>query len=209
MKGNWSVVNGAYQNSAVEHAGITLLPINVGFDFQPQTERFNVQARMLNPYGASGNRMGILYGYEDRGRWHRHLSGGRVRSRRYRPCELRNHHVRTRRHHDPDSASNRAVSWATRSVVRCHDRRDAQKLRRSTSSSMALPCSLTCPCPRLGAWDWSRTGRPAASTTCGSAIAPDFRRWRISTFHATRPHGGRCEALGMRRAERSTVERQP
>ena len=67
LKGNWSVVNGAYQNSAVEHAGVTLLPINVGFDFQQQTERFHVQARMLNPYGASGNRMGILLGYEDRG----------------------------------------------------------------------------------------------------------------------------------------------
>ena len=66
VKGNWSVVNGAYQNSAVEHAGITLLPINVGWDDQPQTERFTVNARMLNPYGASGNRMGFVYGYEAR-----------------------------------------------------------------------------------------------------------------------------------------------
>jgi hypothetical protein len=67
IKGNWSVVNGAYQNSVVEHAGITLLPMNVGWDFQPLTERFVVEARMLNPYGNSGNRMGFVYGYEDRG----------------------------------------------------------------------------------------------------------------------------------------------
>jgi hypothetical protein len=64
VKGNWNVVNGAYQNSAVEHSDISLLPINVGFDTGAQTERFVVQARMLNPYGASGNRMGILYGYQ-------------------------------------------------------------------------------------------------------------------------------------------------
>lgn len=67
VKGNWNVVNGVYQNSAVEHTGITLLPINVGFDFQPQTQHFHVQARMLNPYGGSGNRMGFVYGYQDRG----------------------------------------------------------------------------------------------------------------------------------------------
>ena len=67
VKGNWSVVNGAYQNSAVEHAGITLLPINVGWENQSHTERFTVNARMLNPYGASGNRMGFVYNYEDRG----------------------------------------------------------------------------------------------------------------------------------------------
>ena len=32
VKGNWSVVNGAYQNSAVQHGSITLLPIFVGLD---------------------------------------------------------------------------------------------------------------------------------------------------------------------------------
>lgn len=64
VKGNWSVVNGAYQNSAVEHAGITLLPIHIGYEEQSQTERFNVNARMLNPYGTSGNRMGFVFNYE-------------------------------------------------------------------------------------------------------------------------------------------------
>ena len=63
VKGNWSVVNGAYQNSAVEHAGITLLPIHVGWEDQSHTERFQVKARMLNPYGASGNRMGFVFNY--------------------------------------------------------------------------------------------------------------------------------------------------
>lgn len=67
IKGNWSVVSGAYRNSAVEHAGITLLPIKLGWDIQPDTENFTVQARMLNPYGGSGNRMGFLYGYQDGG----------------------------------------------------------------------------------------------------------------------------------------------
>jgi hypothetical protein len=67
IKGNWSVVNGAYQNSAVEHADLTLLPVTVGWDIQPLTERFTVNARMLNPYGGSGNRMGFLFGFEDRG----------------------------------------------------------------------------------------------------------------------------------------------
>jgi hypothetical protein len=69
VKGNWSVVNGVYQNSAVEHAGITLLPINVGWDFQPATENFTVQARMLNPYAGSGNRMGFVYDYQGTETW--------------------------------------------------------------------------------------------------------------------------------------------
>jgi hypothetical protein len=60
-QGNWSVVNGVYQNSAVEHTSLTLLPIHAGFDDQPNdTDDFTVRARMLNPYGGSGNRMGIV-----------------------------------------------------------------------------------------------------------------------------------------------------
>jgi hypothetical protein len=65
--GNWNAVDGVYQNSEVEHAGIVLLPIFVGFDFPSETRSFSVCARMLNPYGASGNRMGFVYDYEDRG----------------------------------------------------------------------------------------------------------------------------------------------
>jgi hypothetical protein len=64
IKGNWSVVNGVYRNSAVQHGSITLLPIFAGFDEnRSATESFEVRARMLNPYSASGNRMGFLYNY--------------------------------------------------------------------------------------------------------------------------------------------------
>jgi hypothetical protein len=62
VKGTWSVVNGAYQNSAVEHAGLSLMPIFVGFDGR-QTRLFTLLARMRNPYGSSGNRMGIAFEY--------------------------------------------------------------------------------------------------------------------------------------------------
>jgi hypothetical protein len=61
FKGNWSVVNGVYQNSAVQHGSITLLPIDVGLDHSSQTTSLTVRARMLNPYGGSGNRMGFVY----------------------------------------------------------------------------------------------------------------------------------------------------
>ena len=62
-KGNWSVVNGAYQNSAVQYGSITWLPINVGLDDSRQTSQFEVYARMFNPYGGSGNRMGFVHNY--------------------------------------------------------------------------------------------------------------------------------------------------
>jgi hypothetical protein len=63
-RGNWSVVNGVYQNSAVQFGSITLLPIFVGVDSHRQTQSFEVSARMLNPYGGSGNRMGFVYMYQ-------------------------------------------------------------------------------------------------------------------------------------------------
>jgi hypothetical protein len=67
IKGSWSVVNGAYQNSAVEHSSLTLLPIRGSYnpDEPGHTHNFVVRARMLNPYGGSGNRMGLLFGFED------------------------------------------------------------------------------------------------------------------------------------------------
>ena len=68
VKGNWSVVNGAYQNSAVQHGSITLLPIHVGVDNSTcRRSSFEVYARMLNPYGGSGNRMGFVYNYQGGG----------------------------------------------------------------------------------------------------------------------------------------------
>ena len=66
VQGNWSVVDGVYRNSAVEHASLTLLPVFPRFNDEPDdTNAFTVRARMLNPYGASGNRMGIAFGFSD------------------------------------------------------------------------------------------------------------------------------------------------
>lgn len=67
IKGNWSVVDGVYQNSAVELGSITLLPIDLGVDNSRQTTAFTVRARMLNPYRGSGNRMGFVYNYPGNG----------------------------------------------------------------------------------------------------------------------------------------------
>jgi hypothetical protein len=53
-----------YQNAAVQHGSITLLPIFVGVGRHSETHNFSVYARMLNPYGSSGNRMGFIYGYD-------------------------------------------------------------------------------------------------------------------------------------------------
>lgn len=64
IKGNWSVLNGAYQNSAVQHGSITLLPIFLGVVSARQTHSFTLYARMLNPFGGSGNRMGFVYNYQ-------------------------------------------------------------------------------------------------------------------------------------------------
>jgi hypothetical protein len=67
FSGNWSVVNGVYQNSAVQYGSVTLLPISVGVNSFRQTQWFTVHARMLNPYGASGNRMGFVHTYRHDG----------------------------------------------------------------------------------------------------------------------------------------------
>lgn len=67
IKGSWSVVNDVYQNSAIQHGSITLLPIFVGDDSSRQTQSFAVYSRMLNPFGGSGNRMGFVYDYQNPG----------------------------------------------------------------------------------------------------------------------------------------------
>jgi hypothetical protein len=63
IKGNWSVANGVYQNSAVQHGSITVLPIFVSLNRWRETRAFTVFARMLNPYGGSGNRMGFVFNF--------------------------------------------------------------------------------------------------------------------------------------------------
>ncbi len=119
IKGNWSVVNGVYQNSAVQHGSITLLPIFLGSTFAWQTRSFTVYARMLNPYGGSGNRMGFVYNYRTGGMGPL-LWRDRVRRRWYRPCQSRTDLGRARRHdkRDRDTARDGALSGGTEPVVR-------------------------------------------------------------------------------------------
>ena len=56
QSGQWSVVNGTYRNSAVQQTNVTLAPITTGFfPNQGDTMEYTFRARMLNPYGGSGN----------------------------------------------------------------------------------------------------------------------------------------------------------
>jgi hypothetical protein len=64
QSGQWSVVNGTYRNSAVEQNDITLAPIHTGLlPNQGDTFDYTFRARMLNPYGGSGNLIGIVFNY--------------------------------------------------------------------------------------------------------------------------------------------------
>jgi hypothetical protein len=57
--GQWAIAGGTYNNSAVEATNVTFMPIDLSirgiFDY-------TIRARMLNPYGASGNLVGIAFG---------------------------------------------------------------------------------------------------------------------------------------------------
>ena len=65
QSGQWSVVNGTYRNSAVQQTNVTLAPIHSGpFPNQGDTLEYTFRARMLNPYGASGNLIGIVFNYQ-------------------------------------------------------------------------------------------------------------------------------------------------
>jgi hypothetical protein len=64
LSGQWSIAHGIYQNSAVQQTNITLAPIQTGgFPNQGDTFEYTFRARMLNPYGASGNLVGIVFNY--------------------------------------------------------------------------------------------------------------------------------------------------
>ncbi|HKS58230.1 MAG TPA: hypothetical protein VJS12_23240, partial [Steroidobacteraceae bacterium] len=64
QSGQWSVVNGTYVNSAVQQTNVTLAPIRTGFFPQDgDTFDFTFRARMLNPYGNTGNQIGIVFNY--------------------------------------------------------------------------------------------------------------------------------------------------
>jgi hypothetical protein len=65
QSGQWSVVNGTYRNSAVQQTNVTLAPIHTGFfPNQGDTMDYTFRARMLNPYGGSGNLIGIVFNYQ-------------------------------------------------------------------------------------------------------------------------------------------------
>lgn len=65
QSGQWSVVNKTYRNSAVQQTNVTLAPIHTGVDVgDGDTFQYTFRARMLNPYGASGNQVGIVFNYK-------------------------------------------------------------------------------------------------------------------------------------------------
>jgi hypothetical protein len=59
VSGQWAIAGGTYNNAAVEHTNVTYMPIDVGQRGYPD---YTIRARMLNPYGASGNLVGIAFG---------------------------------------------------------------------------------------------------------------------------------------------------
>jgi hypothetical protein len=64
LSGQWSVVNGTYRNSAVQQTSITLAPIHTAENpGQGDTFEYTFRARMLNPYGASGNQVGVVLNF--------------------------------------------------------------------------------------------------------------------------------------------------
>ncbi|HEV8333453.1 MAG TPA: family 16 glycoside hydrolase [Steroidobacteraceae bacterium] len=65
QSGQWSVVNKTYRNSAVQQTNVTLAPIHTGVNVgDGETFQYTFRARMLNPYGASGNLIGIVFNYK-------------------------------------------------------------------------------------------------------------------------------------------------
>jgi hypothetical protein len=65
QSGQWSIVNGTYQNSAVQQTNVSLAPVNVGgFPNQGDTMEYTFRARMLNPYGGPGNLIGVVLNYK-------------------------------------------------------------------------------------------------------------------------------------------------
>lgn len=65
QSGQWSVVNKTYRNSAVQQTNVTLAPIHTGIDGgSGETFQYTFRARMLNPYGVSGNLVGIVFNYK-------------------------------------------------------------------------------------------------------------------------------------------------
>lgn len=58
--GQWSAANGTFNSTTVQQTTVALTPVVANlFD----TNVISLRARMLNPYGASGNQVGIVFNY--------------------------------------------------------------------------------------------------------------------------------------------------
>ena len=62
LSGQWAVLNGTYNNAAVQQTNITFAPIHTGVS-PDQTIEYTLRVRMLNPYGGPGNLVGIVFNH--------------------------------------------------------------------------------------------------------------------------------------------------
>lgn len=64
--GQWAIVSGQYRNTSVQQTSISLAPIHSGVNVPNQLETiaYNFHARLLNPYNASGNLIGMVFNYK-------------------------------------------------------------------------------------------------------------------------------------------------
>jgi hypothetical protein len=58
-RGQWSVANGTFNSTTVQQTSVAVLPISPSGG----TTAFTLRARMLNPYGARGNQVGIIFNH--------------------------------------------------------------------------------------------------------------------------------------------------
>lgn len=58
--GQWAIAGGTYNNAAVEQTNVTRMPVELGDNIR--LFEYTIRARMFNPFGGSGNRVGIVFG---------------------------------------------------------------------------------------------------------------------------------------------------
>lgn len=60
VSGTWNTTGGVLRTSSIQRDAIMLMPISTSLHTMVD---FSLRVRMMNPYGASGNRVGIVYNY--------------------------------------------------------------------------------------------------------------------------------------------------
>jgi hypothetical protein len=66
-RGQWTAANGTFNSATVQQTSVAVLPASSGSG----STAFTLRARMLNPYGAKGNQVGIIFNYQPFfGRYH-------------------------------------------------------------------------------------------------------------------------------------------